>query len=78
MASEPRVTRFKINWEEPNQNENNTNTTESSNHQSNGNLIGSGAADNGGETIETTTSNQGIDVPTLNENSNSWATMECS
>lgn len=57
LASEPRVTRFKINWEEPNQQENATapEIAAESNEQLNN-----------------------VEVPVLNENSNSWATMECS
>ncbi|XP_028143864.1 histone chaperone asf1 [Diabrotica virgifera virgifera] len=63
LASEPRVTRFKINWEETNPTENNTNSDQS----------GASAP---------TTSEAGpsapVEVPAFNENSNSWATMECS
>lgn len=64
LASEPRVTRFKINWEEQ-ANQDTPITTEVQNgNQSN--------VENGEE------ANHGVEVPTLNENSNSWATMECS
>ncbi|CAG9861717.1 unnamed protein product [Phyllotreta striolata] len=60
LASEPRVTRFKINWEE------------SSGTQENGTTIAEAPAN---QTSETAAS---VEVPAFNENSNSWATMECS
>lgn len=64
LASEPRVTRFKINWEEQT-NQDTAITTEVQNgNQSN--------VENNDE------ASHNIEVPTLNENSNSWATMECS
>lgn len=57
LASEPRVTRFKINWEEPNQ-------------------------ENASQTpaVEAPQTSQAakVETPTFNENSNSWAAMECS
>lgn len=61
LASEPRVTRFKINWEEPNAQEPIT------------------TMDNVEPSVETpqtdVSQNQ---IPSFNDNSNSWATMECS
>lgn len=65
MASEPRVTRFKINWEETSTQEG-TISVEANivNGTSNGMLETDG--------------NMSADVPVLNENSNSLATMECS
>ncbi|KAG5864952.1 hypothetical protein JTB14_012464 [Gonioctena quinquepunctata] len=63
LASEPRVTRFKINWEETNPQEN----------------VASSDQNGAGSSISAeTSSNQAVDVPAFNENSNSWATMECS
>ncbi|XP_030757279.1 histone chaperone asf1 [Sitophilus oryzae] len=63
LASEPRVTRFKINWEEPNAQEvvSNLENTENS-------------------SITTEQSNNATQsqIPSFNDNSNSWATMECS
>lgn len=58
LASEPRVTRFKINWEETNPQENGTQNAET--------------------TAQTSEISTPIEVPAFNENSNSWATMECS
>lgn len=61
LASEPRVTRFKINWEEPN-------TQESNGVQS------SEAQPAAGQSNDVR-----VDPPPVfNENSNSWAAMECS
>ena len=58
LASEPRVTRFKINWEEPNAQEN-----------------GAAAAEPpAAAPVEETR----VEPPAFNENSNSWAAMECS
>ncbi|RZC38760.1 ASF1 hist chap domain containing protein [Asbolus verrucosus] len=59
LASEPRVTRFKINWEEPN------------------------AQDNGAPPAEpppapSAENENRVEPPAFNENSNSWAAMECS
>ncbi|XP_044260709.1 histone chaperone asf1 [Tribolium madens] len=58
LASEPRVTRFKINWEEPN------------------------AQENGAPAAEPQTAlaepEPRAEMPAFNENSNSWAAMECS
>ncbi|EFA05613.1 histone chaperone asf1 [Tribolium castaneum] len=58
LASEPRVTRFKINWEEPNTQE------------------------NGAQAPEPQTApaeaEPRVEMPAFNENSNSWAAMECS
>lgn len=62
LASEPRVTRFKINWEETNPQD------AAPNANQNGASTSTSAEDN-------TTP---IDVRSFNENSNSWATMECS
>lgn len=69
LASEPRVTRFKINWEEPNAQEstNNADNTEQSN------AVGASTS-----TQAQHESNASMEVPAFNENSNSWATMECS
>ncbi|KAJ8951156.1 hypothetical protein NQ318_021600 [Aromia moschata] len=64
LASEPRVTRFKINWEETNAQDSGANMEQPS---------GAGTA-SAGENDNNTT----VDVPAFNENSNSWATMECS
>lgn len=65
LASEPRVTRFKINWEEPNASEPLPGTSE-----------------NAETMVADTTSQVDTGTPTqirsFNENSNSWATMECS
>ncbi|CAG9830933.1 unnamed protein product [Diabrotica balteata] len=63
LASEPRVTRFKINWEETNPTENNTNSDQ-----------------NGASAPSTSEAGPSapVEVPAFNENSNSWATMECS
>ncbi|KAJ8929461.1 hypothetical protein NQ314_017841 [Rhamnusium bicolor] len=63
LASEPRVTRFKINWEETNPQENGTNSEQT----------GTGTSTSG-----ETENNTPADIPAFNENSNSWATMECS
>ncbi|XP_056637405.1 histone chaperone asf1 [Diorhabda carinulata] len=63
LASEPRVTRFKINWEETTTQENGTNIDPNM------------ALPSTSTEVENTTP---ADVPTFNENSNSWATMECS
>ncbi|XP_023021059.1 histone chaperone asf1 [Leptinotarsa decemlineata] len=63
LASEPRVTRFKINWEETNPQENVTHTEQTA----------TGSSVN----VENNSSTP-ADVPSFNENSNSWATMECS
>lgn len=63
LASEPRVTRFKINWEETNPQE----TAPSS--------------DQNCPSTSTNMENESsvpLEVPPFNENSNSWATMECS
>ncbi|ENN81450.1 histone chaperone asf1 [Dendroctonus ponderosae] len=61
LASEPRVTRFKINWEEPNAQESMAGNAEPI------------VAD--AQPQEQSGSAQ---VPSFSENSNSWATMECS
>lgn len=63
LASEPRVTRFKINWEET------TSQDAASSSETN---------NTNGTLVENETANHSIEVPALNENSNSWATMECS
>lgn len=63
LASEPRVTRFKINWEETNPQETVPNP------------------DQNGASTSTNIENENstpVEVPSFNENSNSWATMECS
>ncbi|XP_019876178.1 histone chaperone asf1 [Aethina tumida] len=60
LASEPRVTRFKINWEEANQQEN-----VPSNDQNQ-------------PSTSATEESSNSQIPSFNENSNSWATMECS
>ncbi|KAJ8976602.1 hypothetical protein NQ317_005792 [Molorchus minor] len=62
LASEPRVTRFKINWEE-------------TNPQENGAPI---EQPNTGKSMTENDNNTSVDIPAFNENSNSWATMECS
>lgn len=73
LASEPRVTRFKINWEEPHQENGISNGTSSgatSTEQTPGPSTSN--AERNGE------SNSAVGIPSFNENSNSWATMECS
>jgi len=68
LASEPRVTRFKINWEDPNSQDpmqgpsEHTETTDSMTTETPTSQV-----DNGTPT----------QIPSFNENSNSWATMEC-
>ncbi|XP_044763090.1 histone chaperone asf1 [Coccinella septempunctata] len=63
LASEPRVTRFKVNWEDspPEQTANNDNSISESRCLSPEPEIVSQS-----------------ELPSFNENSNSWATMECS
>lgn len=63
LASEPRVTRFKINWEEPSAQETMPNTNEPMTAE---------------PTAQTESSATSAQLPSFNENSNSWATMECS
>lgn len=63
LASEPRVTRFKINWEETTTQDNGTNIDPNM-------ALASTSTE-----VENTAP---AEVPTFNENSNSWATMECS
>ncbi|XP_076256340.1 histone chaperone asf1 [Rhynchophorus ferrugineus] len=61
LASEPRVTRFKINWEEPNAQE------------------PIATMDNVETSVETPQTDLSQNqIPSFNDNSNSWATMECS
>lgn len=63
LASEPRVTRFKVNWEDvPTENGQSGDPSTSENNQ------------NITEENETSL----VETPSFNENSNSWATMECS
>ncbi|KAB0800125.1 hypothetical protein PPYR_06385 [Photinus pyralis] len=57
LASEPRVTRFKINWEESTTQDGATNSEAGSSY---------------------TVDNPPVQIPILNENSDSLATMECS
>ncbi|KAK9887318.1 hypothetical protein WA026_021626 [Henosepilachna vigintioctopunctata] len=63
LASEPRVTRFKVNWEDtvPTENSQNGDST---------------LAESVPSTSETESAQ--VEMPSFNENSNSWATMECS
>ncbi|XP_066260886.1 histone chaperone asf1 [Euwallacea similis] len=65
LASEPRVTRFKINWEEPNSQEPGPGPSETTESMPDDNT----SQTNGGPSTQ---------LPSFNENSNSWATMECS
>ncbi|KAK5638150.1 hypothetical protein RI129_012445 [Pyrocoelia pectoralis] len=58
LASEPRVTRFKINWEESNAQEGASNTEVGPSYS--------------------VVDNPPVQIPILNENSDSLATMECS
>lgn len=67
LASEPRVTRFKINWEEPNAQEPMAGPSDTTD--------GMGTEPDASAQIDTSTPTQ---MPSFNENSNSWATMECS
>nr|AEE62626.1 unknown [Dendroctonus ponderosae] len=62
LASEPRVTRFKINWEEPNAQESMTGNPEPI-------VADAQPQEQSGNSAQ---------VPSFSENSNSWATMECS
>lgn len=66
LASEPRVTRFKINWEEPNAQETMQGNAE----------IGETIPED--STSQTGNAGSSVQVPSFNESSNSWATMECS
>lgn len=59
LASEPRVTRFKINWEEPNAPDN-------------------GAPPSEPQSAPAAEAEPRSELPAFNENSNSWAAMECS
>ncbi|XP_018324790.1 histone chaperone asf1 [Agrilus planipennis] len=65
LASEPRVTRFKINWEETTNQESSTTNNEINGTTS---LV----------TNESTSANTSLNIHSFNENSNSMATMECS
>jgi len=65
LASEPRVTRFKINWEESNAQDNAMNAETNTANGATSDMLEIGA-------------NTSVDIPLLNENSNSLATMECS
>ncbi|XP_050305891.1 histone chaperone asf1 [Anthonomus grandis grandis] len=66
LASEPRVTRFKINWEEPTS----VNGQEPGPSENTDAIVAESSMQLNNES--------GAAVPSFNENSNSWATMECS
>ncbi|KAL1502766.1 hypothetical protein ABEB36_007864 [Hypothenemus hampei] len=68
LASEPRVTRFKINWEEPNNQESMQGSTENEENMASDSTMEPSVENNG---------NSKQQITNFNENSNSWATMEC-
>ncbi|CAH1976969.1 unnamed protein product [Acanthoscelides obtectus] len=86
LASEPRVTRFKINWEETTPQEPMVPVSEQNGSSASTSALGppgvsadcdstTGTTSTAAATASSTTT---VDMPAFNENSNSWATMECS
>nr|CAH7725310.1 unnamed protein product [Callosobruchus chinensis] len=73
LASEPRVTRFKINWEETNAQE-----AVPVSEQNGGPSMSTSNATDSENAASSGSAAAPVDVPPFNENSNSWATMECS